>query len=92
MTDIICVILTGLCTYLVWFMQNHEKNKKNGDKAMMILMRRELRELHDKHMKEGHISPHQLGEFEEIYDVYHALGGNGTGTVWKEDVEKLERK
>lgn len=92
MTDIICVILTGICTYLVWFMQNREKKKKNVDKAMKVLMRRELRELHDEHMRAGFIKPYQLGEFEEIYEIYHALGGNGTGTIWKEDVEKLERR
>lgn len=58
----------------------------------MVLMRRELRELHDQHMEAGKISPEALGDFNEIYEIYHELGGNGIGTVWKNDVEKLERR
>lgn len=81
------VVFTGISTYLVWRFQNKHK----GNKAMMILMRRELRELHEKHMAAGSISSEELGEFQEIYEVYHELGGNGTGTVWKKDVEGLNR-
>lgn len=91
-TAIVSVVLTGVSTYMVWHLQNTDKKKKNNDKAMMLLMRRELRELHEKHVSEGFITSEQLGEFEEIYEVYHSLGGNGTGTVWKNDVEKLERR
>lgn len=91
-TTVVSVILTGVSTFLVWHLQNREKKKNNSDKAMMLLMRRELRELHDSRMKDGFISSDSLGEFEEIYEVYHNLGGNGVGTVWKEDVEKLERR
>lgn len=58
----------------------------------MLLLRGELREFHKRCMSEGKISDEDLGMFEEMYDVYHSLGGNGIGTVWKEDLEKLERK
>ncbi len=90
-TSCISIVLTGLSSYMVWHAQNVVKRKTNNDKAMMLLMRRELRELHDKHMEDGYISSDDLGEFEEIYEVYHGLGGNGVGTVWKNDVERLER-
>lgn len=58
---------------------------------MMLLLRGQLRSLHDRFMKRGNISDEDLGSFEEMYEVYHTLGGNGIGTVWKNDLEKLER-
>lgn len=58
----------------------------------MLLLKRELREIHEDCMRKGVIADYELGLFEEIYEVYHGLGGNGTGTVWKNDLEKLERR
>lgn len=57
----------------------------------MLLLRCQLRNLHDRFMNKGNISDEDLGSFEEMYEVYHGLGGNGIGTVWKNDLEKLER-
>lgn len=87
----VSIFMTAVAGYLTWLAQQTYKKKQADNKALMILMRRELRELHDKYMAEGEISPYSLGEFEEIYQIYHDLGGNGTGTVWKNDVEGLER-
>lgn len=81
-----------MSTYLVWRAQNVVKKKNNNDKAMMLLLRRELREFHQVHMEAKCISDEDLGTFEEMYDVYHSLGGNGIGTVWKKDLESLERR
>lgn len=81
-----------MCTYLTWRAQNAVKKKNDTDKAMMLLLRRELREFHQKHMANRCISDDELGTFEEMYEVYHNLGGNGVGTVWKNDLEKLERR
>ena len=66
--------------------------KNNNDKAMMLLLRGQLSAFHTKFMSKGNISDEDLGSFEEMYEVYHSLGGNGIGTVWKNDLEKLERK
>lgn len=96
MIEIITAIVSGVMTIvsgvLLYRVQNTDKKKKNGDKAMMILMRRELRLLHEKWMEKGYVTDTALGEFEEIYEIYHSLGGNGTGTVWKTDLENLERR
>lgn len=90
-TTCVSVVLTAVSGYLVWVAQQRYKTDKNGDKAMKILLRRELRELHDIYMDAGKISSEQLGEYNEIYDVYVSHGGNGTGTVWHNDVNNLTR-
>lgn len=96
MLQIVSVIVSGLMTMvsgvILWKVQNSDKKKKGSDKAMMLLMRRELRLLHEKWIAKGYVTDIALGEFEEIYEVYHELNGNGVGTVWKNDMEKLERR
>lgn len=84
-------ICSGLCTFLTVRSENRLKKKNNHDKAMMLLLREQLRYSHERFIHRGNISGEDLGEFEEMYEVYHALGGNGVGTVWKNDLEKLER-
>lgn len=90
-TTCVSVVLTAVSGYLVWLAQQRYKTDKKGDKAMMVLLRRELRELHDRYMADGVVTSEQLGEYNEIYDVYKDHGGNGTGTVWYADVNKLRR-
>lgn len=38
----------------------------------------------------GEIDPDELDNIRMVYDAYHALGGNGTGTVLWERVQKLK--
>lgn len=81
-----------MCAFLTVRAEHKVKKKGNAEKAMMLLLRGELREFHRRFMSKGYISDDDLGSFEEMYEVYHNLGGNGIGTVWKNDLEKLERK
>lgn len=89
---VIPIVCSATCTFLTVRAENRVKKKGNSEKAMMLLLRRELREFHKQYMDSGKISDTELGTFEEMYDVYHNLGGNGVGTVWKNDLEKLERR
>lgn len=89
---VIPIVCSATCTFLTVRAENKVKKKGNSDKALMMLLRRELREFHERYMAVGKISDDELGTFEEMYEVYHNLGGNGVGTVWKNDLEKLERR
>lgn len=49
--------------------------------GMREMMRRELYDMHRRYVVDGEPMPYDEKEREEsVYDVYHALGGNGTGT------------
>lgn len=91
---LVCVpiILTAVSGYLTWVAQQLYSKKDIGNKAVKVLMRKELRMIHTHCMKKGSASAEEIGEFNEIYDIYHAAGGNGTATVWKHDMEKLRRE
>lgn len=56
--------------------------------GMRELMRSELYGMHRRYVVDGEPMPYEEKEHEEsVYSVYHALGGNGTGTHVHEELE-----
>lgn len=49
--------------------------------GMREIMRREMYDMHQRYVVERHPMPYEEKErADDVYRVYHALGGNGTGT------------
>lgn len=65
------------------------KRQTATEKGMRVLLRRELRIIHAKAMKQGYISYEDEADAEETYSAYHGNGGNGSGTAMIEDIENL---
>ena len=49
----------------------------------------QLAEYHDRYMKLGSIPSYAYENFQEMYEAYHKLGGNGMITKMKEEIEEL---
>ena len=45
-----------------------------------------------QYIAQEHISVEALDDFEHLYNAYHALGGNGTGTEIYKRVKELPMK
>ena len=75
--------------YIVWLLQNQKKDRDANTKGTMLLLRVQLIEYHDKYMKLGEIPSYAYENFEEMYEAYHKLGGNGMITKMKEEIEEL---
>ncbi|MEG0314121.1 MAG: hypothetical protein RR646_02540 [Erysipelotrichaceae bacterium] len=94
------IILTSLMGYLIFILKEDRKGKQalkqyndNMSQALKILMRLKLIEYHDKYCEEGKIPSYALQNAIEMYDTYHALGGNGFVTeLYKEITELPVRK
>lgn len=56
------------------------------------MLRVQLIEYHSKYMKEREIPSYAYDNFSEMYDAYHALGGNGTITKMYKEIQKLHFK
>lgn len=84
------IVLTGVVSYLIWFMQQQSKKKANYNKSQMVLMRVVLKILHKEYTERGWISLDEYEEYNETYEVYTSMGGNGTGTRMKKDIDELE--
>ncbi len=86
------VILTALMGYIVWLLKNQKKDRDANSKGTMLLLRVQLIEYHDRYMAKGDIPSYAYENFMEMYDAYHALGGNGMITKMKREIEELHLK
>lgn len=75
--------------YIVWLLKQQKKNRDANSKGTMLLLRVQLIEYHDKYMKLGEMPSYAYQNFCEMYDAYHALGGNGMVTKMKNEIEKI---
>ena len=58
-----------------------------GTKLILFYM---LQRLHTEYTYQDYVTHEQRTQFKELYDAYHALGGNGYGTRMWEDIEELD--
>ena len=78
--------------YVVWLLKNQKKDRDANRKGTMLLLRVQLIEYHDKYMRLGDIPSYAYENFMEMYDAYHALGGNGMITKMMHEIEELHLK
>ena len=89
----ICEItLPVLLSYIVWLLKRQKKDRDASDKGIMLLLRVQLIEYHNKYMDKGEIPTYAYQNFSEMYEAYHALGGNGMITKMKDEIEELHLK
>lgn len=69
--------------------EEEKKLRQANGKGTMLLLRVQLIEYHDKYMKLGEIPLYAYQNFCEMYDTYHALGGNGGVTKMKNEIEEI---
>lgn len=86
------VVLPVLLGYIVWLLKNQKKDRDANSKGTMLLLRTQLIEYHTKYMQLGDIPSYAYQNFCEMYDAYHALGGNGMVTKMKQEIEELHIK
>lgn len=91
-TTALPIILTAFMGYIVWLLQNQKKDRDANSKGTMLLLRVQLIEYHDKYTQLGEIPSYAYQNFLEMYEAYHALGGNGMVTKMKEEIEELHLK
>lgn len=86
------IVLTSLMGYIVWLLQKQKKDRDANSKGTMLLLRVQLIEYHDKYTAQGEIPSYAYENFNEMYEAYHALGGNGMITKMHEEIEELHLK
>ena len=90
------IALPALLGYIVWLLKEQrrktdleDKKREDNSKGTMLLLRVKLIEYHDEHMRKGRISSYAYQNFCEMYEVYHALGGNGMITKMMHEIDEL---
>ncbi len=88
--DICVTAVPVVLGYIVWLLKNQKKDRDANSKGTMLLLRVQLIEYHDRYMALGHIPSYALGNFIDMYEAYHELGGNGMVTEMYKEVLELE--
>ena len=83
------IILTSVLGYVVWLLKEQKKDRDANSKGTMLLLKVQLIEYHDKYMEIGEIPSYAYQNFNEMYEAYHALGGNGMITKMHEEIQSL---
>lgn len=83
------IVLPILLGYIVWLLKQQKKDRDANSKGTMLLLRVQLIEYHDKYMKLGEIPNYAYENFVEMYNAYHALGGNGMATKMYEEIKEI---
>ena len=78
--------------YIVWLLKKQKRDRDANSKGTMLLLRVQLIEYHDKYMRLGEIPSYAYENFNEMYDAYHKLSGNGMVTKMKQEIEELHFK
>lgn len=79
---------TGITAY----MKQKFKKQKALEDGVKALLHDKLFQESGVYLESGSITHDELDNLRYVYDAYHNLGGNGTGTKAFEDVEKLPLK
>ena len=72
--------------------EQEQQQREANSRGTMLLLRVQLIEYHDKYMRLGEIPSYAYENFNEMYDAYHALGGNGMVTKMKQEIDELHLK
>lgn len=83
------VALPIVLGYIVWLLKQQKKSRDANSKGTMLLLRVQLIEYHAKYTQIGEIPSYAYQNFCEMYDAYHALGGNGMVTKMKNEIEEI---
>ena len=83
------IVLPIFLGYIVWLLQQQKKDRDANSKGTMLLLRVQLIEYHDKYVKLGENPSYAFDNFVEMYNAYHALGGNGMVTKMYNEIQEL---
>lgn len=86
---ILTVVVTPLMGYIVWLLKEQKKDRNAQEKGIMLLLRVQLIEYHDKYMRKGKIPTYAFQNFEDMYQCYHELGGNSMAEKMHEEINEL---
>lgn len=84
-------LCSGLVGYMLAVLTSMRKRNKSHDKAMeqgmRALLRQQLIDYHAEYVAAGSACPVRVKEqATSVYNAYHSLGGNGTGTQLYQEI------
>lgn len=92
LTSILIAIISGFCAYVKGKMSKIGKRLTAQDKATVAMLRMDLRQAARGFLRDGYTDYDSLEDWDDMYEQYHALGGNGTMETLKIKIHNLPIK
>lgn len=86
---VLTLVGTPLMGYIVWLLKEQKIDRSAQEKGIMLLLRVQLIEYHDKYVKKGEIPTYAYDNFEDMYQAYHELGGNSMVEKMHKEINEL---
>lgn len=86
------VILPLFLGYIIKVLKKQKKDREATATGLMLLLRVQLIEYHDKYTNLGEIPSYAYQNFGEMYNSYHQLGGNGMIDKMSDEIDELHLK
>lgn len=83
------IVLPIVLGYIVYLLKDQKKERDAQIRGLMLLLRVQLIEYHDRYTAQGEIPSYAFQNFCEMYEAYHELGGNGMVTKMNEEIHEL---
>lgn len=83
------IVATSFMGWVGVLLTKQQKERSANSRGTMLILRYMLSRYHVEYTHKGYVTQGQYHEFEELYDAYHDLGGNGAATHMWEDIKKL---
>jgi len=90
--ETIGVLVLGCFGFLWRKIKKELKEQVAIEEGVRVLLHDRLYQAHRYYLEQGYIFPSDLKNVEHIYNAYHLLGGNGTGTTLYEEMNDLPKK
>lgn len=84
------IALPIVLSYIVWLLKQSKRERNANAEGTKALLMIKLIEYHDKYCKLGFIPMYVHNNVEILYSAYHNLGGNGTITKMKQEMDELD--
>ena len=85
------IILPIALGYIVW-LQQQKKSRNANERGTMLLLRVQLIKYYTEYTQLGEIPSDAYQNFEEMYEAYHDLNGNGMVKKMYEEIKELHIK
>ena len=89
LTKTYAVALPVALSYIIALLVKQNKVRKANSRGTMLILRRDIIDDHEKYMTRGEIPTYAYENFDEMYQAYHNLGGNGLATKMFEEIREL---
>lgn len=85
-------LATALLGYVAICIKHIMQRGGKTDTALRVLLRREIDEMYDELKDKDAVTIDELHEFDEVYEIYAKLGGNGRGKMKYNLIHRMEIK